>query len=119
MKPYGKPKAQARRVAVVADPGVNHGYPSIRGVPVMNITGRILGGEDPMQVGVDYGLSRAEMLTACWHTARFGLRADRRHWADWLNGVEEAMWSGRGYEAMPFPPANPRFIARREARRQG
>lgn len=54
------------RPVIHTDPGVNGGEPSIGGVPVTVIAGRIAAGEPATDVAADYRLTRREALTACW-----------------------------------------------------
>lgn len=42
----------------------------------------------------DYGLARADVLTACWYAARYGARSWRKAWGAWAEANEQAMWRG-------------------------
>lgn len=51
-----------------------------------------------------YGITRSQLLVACWFEARHGnSRVLRSAWKRWLREWEGALWEG-GRENVPLPP---------------
>ena len=87
---------------VTTDPAVNGGRPHIRGIPVDALASAHWVGDDACD---EYGASRAELLTACWHVAWYGptwLQQWRR-WKPWAD-----RWCGalarEEYDVVPDAP---------------
>lgn len=86
------------RPSVEFTPCMRFGEAHIRGISVDAIVSAHWVGDDAAE---EYGLSRAEVLVACWYAARHG--SARRRWKDWLTAaVEERLWR-EDYE-MDLPP---------------
>jgi uncharacterized protein (DUF433 family) len=97
----------ADRPVVTVDPRVRFGYPAIRGIATDAIAGMVWAGEAVETVAAEYGLTRPEVLLACWYEVRHSkLRSGyRRRWEPWLAQVEPGMWRGVDWATLPDPPA--------------
>ncbi|MEO3856185.1 DUF433 domain-containing protein [Acrocarpospora sp. B8E8] len=95
------------RPYIVIDPAQNFGQPAIARtrVQIAHIIDWLESGDLVHVVQDEYGLTRADLLVACWFEARYGTGAHPRdEWLDWLEDHEPALWSAKGYEEIPFPP---------------
>ena len=106
---------QPDRPMIVLDPGVNGGDPALyrSRVRVENILERLDAGDDPEDVAEDHGLTRGDVLVACWFDARYGVDDHpRKEWLGWWEQWEPSLWQAKtaqDYESIPFPfePAVP------------
>jgi uncharacterized protein (DUF433 family) len=96
------------RPHVVVDPAQAWGQSNVKGVGVDHIAGMLLAGEDMATVADEFGLTRADVLVACWYLGMFGSRRWRRLWRDWAERAGKAMWDVRtvDYDAIPDPPVS-------------
>lgn len=97
------------RPAITIDPAVRFGYPHIRGIPTDAIAGMVWAGETPEVVCEDYGITRYELLLACWYEASYrpvapGKSAYRQAWARWAKDVFQLLALGAATELIPTPP---------------
>jgi uncharacterized protein (DUF433 family) len=93
------------RPLITTDPAVNHGQPMVGPAPVDQVCSRIWAGEPLADVAADYGISREQVLVACWHQARHGTQAWRGRWRRWLDDSEAFLWlTNPPYDAIPDPP---------------
>lgn len=93
---------------VYVEPSVRFGYPHINGVSTDAIAGMVWAGESVAVVADDYGMTRAEVLVACWFEARHGPSSTYRSaWKPWAEAAGQAMWNTRtvDYDAIPDPPS--------------
>lgn len=100
---------------VRVQPGVRFGYPHIRGIPTDAIAGMVWAGEDLAVVGDEYGLTRGEVLVACWFEGTHGRPRSgfRRAWRGWAFDVGKQMWRPIvDYTAVPGPPTKEEVMAR-------
>lgn len=86
------------RPHVSVDPGINFGSPSVAGISTEVIAGMVWADEDPAVVAADYGITRHEVLLACWWEGWQGIY--RAEWAGWVRQVAAKLG---GWE--PFDPA--------------
>ena len=59
------------------------GSPHVRYIPVHILAGQVRAGLGLETIRADYGLTRADVLVACWYAARYGTggsAADTRRW---------------------------------------
>lgn len=89
---------------VSVDPAVRFGRPHMRGISCEVLAGGVYGGDTCEDVAAVYGLTRAEVLTACWWAGLEGPPKWRRRWAAWAAGVHPEL-AKRAYDAIPDPPA--------------
>ena len=94
------------RPHVRTDPAQRFGQPHVKGISVDAITCMLLAGESLTTVADEYGLTRADVLVACWHQGLYGTPRWRRMWRGWAKTAGEAMWDTRtvDYDAIPDPP---------------
>lgn len=98
------------RPAVILDPAQNGGDPALyhSRVKVDVVLQLLDAGENWEAVAEDHGLTRADLLVACWFDARCGTGPHPRdQWLDWLEDWEPSLWQAKtpeDYEAIPFPP---------------
>jgi uncharacterized protein (DUF433 family) len=86
---------------VTVSPAHRFGRPAIKGISCEAIAGMVMAGEDVGAVAADYGISRHEVLLACWHEATFGLqRTYRRGWRAWADRIAPKLAG-----LAPFDPA--------------
>lgn len=95
----------ADRPVITIDPGVSFGAPHIRGVSTEAIAGMVYAGEDFDTVAADYGLSRHEVILACWYEGSAG--SYRVEWRSWTLAVAPALggWKPLDPAAVEEPPA--------------
>jgi uncharacterized protein (DUF433 family) len=92
------------RPLITTDPAVNHGQPMVGPAPVDAVCARIWAGEPLADVAADYGISREQVLVACWWQARYGTPTWRRRLAVWFDiRVVIGLIEGE-YDAIPDPP---------------
>jgi uncharacterized protein (DUF433 family) len=95
------------RPFVVVDPAQNFGRPALSRtrVAVGDVVAVLLAGEDPDSLCADFGLTRGDLLVACWFAARYGVEGrPRGEWAAWLEEWEPVIWRAScDYEAVPLP----------------
>lgn len=85
--------AEQERPHVRVDPAINFGRPHIRGISTEAIVGPYVAGEAPEAVCDDYGLTRRELVLACWHEAMHG---ERPEWREWAQRIHPALAGWRG-----------------------
>jgi uncharacterized protein (DUF433 family) len=94
------------RPHIVIDPAQNFGHPALgrSRAPVDAILERLDAGDDWEDVADDHGLTRGDILVACWFEARYGRGAHPREgWLDWLEAWEPALWKAANYDEIPLP----------------
>lgn len=64
----------------------------------------LLAGEDLEVVADEYGLTRGDVLVACWYLGLYGTRRHRRLWKAWATAAHEQMWHAVDYDRIPDPP---------------
>lgn len=91
------------RPSVEFTPCMRFGEAHIRGISVDAIVSAHWVGDDAES---DYGLSRAEVLVACWYAARHGTRVWRKRWGPWLaaNNSENDVRLWREDYEVELPP---------------
>jgi uncharacterized protein (DUF433 family) len=100
----------ADRPHVKVDPAQSWGRPAVKGVSCEAIAGLIIAGEELAAVAEDYGLTRADVLVACWYLGLMGTRQYRRRWKAWAEDAGQHMWaaSAATYDEIPDPPVEAR-----------
>lgn len=96
-----------RRPMVTVDPAVCFGRPAVNGVSCEAIVGMVLAGEDLAVAAEEYGLTRVQVLVACWHQGLYGSRRLRRRWGTWARDVAgPVLWKADPslYAGIPDPP---------------
>lgn len=100
------------RPAVTTEPGMRFGYPQIRGISV-DVIGGTVWAEDVTVACREYGLTRGQVLIACWWLGRYGdpeppEEGDdswRDRWGTWAGDAELLLARGDvDYDAVPDPP---------------
>lgn len=93
------------RPVIVIDPAMSFGAPQIKGISTEAIAGMVWAGEDFATVADEYGLSRHEVILACWYEGSAGVY--RRQWKSWTNAVFRALAGWRSFdpETVEEPPA--------------
>jgi hypothetical protein len=79
----------------------------MRGHPTDTVAGMVWAGEPVDAVADEYGLSRGEVLVACWYEGMHGQPrgAFRRAWHGWAQQAGLLMWrSTVDYATVPDPP---------------
>lgn len=95
------------RPHVRVDPAQRFGQPAVRGISCDAIADMLIAEEDVDVVADEYGLTRADVLVACWYLGLYGTPRWRRRWWTWASDVAgPAMWDIRTveYDAIPDPP---------------
>lgn len=94
-----------RRPTVTVEPCVNFGRPTVRGRPVVALARTVWGGQSVLDTAEDFGLTRAEVLAACWFMGRYGINGPAyvKRWGAWAAAVESDLWHSRF--DVPDPPA--------------
>ncbi|MFG1846866.1 hypothetical protein [Micromonospora carbonacea] len=91
---------------VVADPRRNFGHPSVGAISTEAVAGMVMAGEPMAAVCEDYGLTRHQVLLACWHE---GLQGQyRRQWKAWATEAHQMLggWvKPFDLAAIPDPPS--------------
>lgn len=94
-------EATVERPVVVTDPAVAYGRPQVARIGVEHIAGATW--VESVDVAADeYGLTRPQVLVACWWIGLYGDRRWRRRWKTWAQQVDGELWHSR-YE-IPDPP---------------
>lgn len=64
----------------------------------------VMAGEGVATTADEFGLTRHEVLLACWHEAIQGMY--RRHWGGWAKEVHRPLggWAPLDVDALPEPP---------------
>lgn len=73
------------RPHVRTDPAQRFGRPAIDGVSVDSIGGAVWNAED---AATDYGLTRPQVLVACWWLGTYGTKRWRDRFGTWARSVE-------------------------------
>lgn len=95
------------RPYIVLDPAQNFGHPAIARtrVQIAHIIDWLESGDPVAVVQDEYGLTREDLLVACWFEARYGTGAHPRDdWLDWLEDWEPTLWGAKDYDGIPLPP---------------
>lgn len=105
----------AIRTGISVHPAYRFGQPHIRGIATEAVAGMVWAGESLERVQDDYGLSRGEVLLACWHEARHGTPRWRKRWLGWLRKVDLLLWKAApDWDAIPDPPDHREITTTRE-----
>ncbi len=103
---------------VSVSPRQRFGDPAVsgKGISVAAVVEQVWAGASIAEVCHDFGLTRGDVLVACWHAGRAGLpgRSGNRptrlwigRWGEWSRSVERALTyaeSVEDYDAIPDPP---------------
>jgi len=94
------------RPHVRTDPKQRFGRPNIQGISVDAIAGMVMAGEDVSTVAADYGITRHEVLLACWHEGWYGPRRYRKAWKPWADAIAPKLggWEPFDAESESGPP---------------
>ncbi|MER7166804.1 hypothetical protein ABT336_12170 [Micromonospora sp. NPDC000207] len=92
------------RPAITIDPAVAWGGPAVRGIGTVHIAGAVSAGDTVMAVAADYGLTRHEVLLACWWEGTQG--EHRQAWQEWAEQAHQTLggWTAAEVDAIPDPP---------------
>lgn len=96
---------------IVADPRIAWGRPSVGAISTDAVAGMVMAGESIDAVCDDYGLTRHQVLLACWHEAVNGTdRRRRKLWREWATDAHRMLggWVPFDLDAIPDPPARHR-----------
>lgn len=95
----------ADRPVITIDPGMSLGAPNIRGISTEAIAGMVYAGEGLAAVARDYGLTRHQVILACWYEGSAGVY--RRQWRSWSSAVGRALagWVPLDVDAIEEPPS--------------
>lgn len=101
-------------------PGVASGSPCIgsTGTAAWAVTGCIWAGDSVDSIAEDYGVSREDVLVACWFVATYGVDSAwwtgttfrrtgavwRKRWGQWAAENSVNFWRHQ-YDAIPDPPS--------------
>ncbi len=92
---------------IVVDPAIRWGRAVVEGTPTatVDVAGMITGGDTVADACDEYGLTRHQVLLACWHEAVNG--DYQQQWGKWGAGVGHTLAYGGPAEvdALPDPPA--------------
>lgn len=97
----------ADRPHVRTDPAQRFGQPAVKGISVEAIGSMVIAEQNVTTVADEYGLTRGDILVACWWLGLYGSKSWRRLWRDWANGTAgPAMWRAAtvNYDDIPDPP---------------
>jgi uncharacterized protein (DUF433 family) len=103
---------------VSIDPAMQFGRPTMNGtrLTVQTLVDYVWHGEELDAIGLDYAVSRADILVACWYAGTYGLPGARpqlfptplwrKRWGVWADSVTNALWhvGAVDYDAIPGPP---------------
>lgn len=94
------------RPAVVVNPAVRFGRPTMSGISTEMIADMYWAGED---VEAEYGLTRHELLVTLWFEGSQGQPRFRRRWKTWAEQTHTVLWSAGTLnpDTVPLPPTNP------------
>ena len=95
--------ADEDRPVVTTDPAVRFGRPAVRGVSVVAVASQVWGGETVGSVAEDFGLTREQVIVACWYQGIHGTRGWRQRWKVWATEAHKELWRSR-YD-VPDPPS--------------
>ena len=95
------------RPYVSVHPGVRFGRPCVRNtrLDVETVAACIWSGWTPEEVADEFGVTRADVMVACWYVGTYGIPGPddwRARWGEWATSVHEELWHGR-YD-VPAPP---------------
>lgn len=60
-------------------------------------------GADEVRRMWDY-ITDDDIKVCCWYIARYGTRAERARWKEWLPDADIALWKRDGVSSCPLPP---------------
>lgn len=98
------------RPVVTVDPRVRFGRPQINGISVEAIAELVIAGEDIDTVLKQWGITRPQLLVACWYVAVYGPPRHRHMWREWLAAAEGPLAHGH-YTEIPDPPSKEEVTA--------
>jgi uncharacterized protein (DUF433 family) len=106
--PSRRGEAMTDRPHIIVDPAQNFGDPALgrSRVKVENLLERLDADDSWEDVADDHGLTRGDILVACWFEARYGSGPHPRdEWLDWLEAWEPNLWkaSSVDYDEIPLP----------------
>lgn len=97
--------------SISIDPTRKYGDPRIGGTQILavNPAGLYLAGETAETAQYEYGITRAQLLVACWY---LGIRGGTqwRQWRAWAEQVWSALSqaeTAKDYAQIPLPPQTP------------
>lgn len=92
------------RPVIHIDPGIRGGRPAIAGVSCEAYAERVHAGESLDEVADDYGVTREQVLLACWWIATME-RQPRwaKAWENWGGQAHLSLWRGM-YDGIEGPP---------------
>lgn len=95
------------RPRIVIDPAQQFGRAHLErtGIKTIDVAGAVAAGDPVAEVAEEYGLTRHEVLLACWHEGGDG--SFQELWGEWSKRVHEALASWEPYDlaTVPDPPA--------------
>jgi uncharacterized protein (DUF433 family) len=92
------------RPHVRIEPAMRFGQPAFHGVSVDAIAGMVYAERGLDVVAGEYGLTRAQVIVACWYVGTYGDRRWRRRWGAWSKSVHGELW--HCHYDVPDPPVN-------------
>lgn len=98
---------------VLADPRVRFGRPSVGGISTDAVAGMVMAGESLDVVADEYGLTRHQVLLACWHEGIQGCY--QREWGAWATEAHQMLggWvKPLDLDAIPDPPSRDELPAK-------
>ena len=97
----------AERPHVRIEPAVRFGQPTVAGISTDAIAGRIWAGDSVTETADDFGLSRGQVLVACWHEGYHGQphSSYRKAWRHWADEAGQHVWDGGDWNQIPDPPS--------------
>lgn len=103
------------RPIIAIDASVNFGRPQIRGISTEAIAGMVMAGEGVVTTADEYGLTRHEVVLACWWEGFQGRY--RRQWKTWADRVHPPLggWEPLDVDALPEPPDRDEMAEQRQA----
>lgn len=94
------------RPHVRAEPGIRFGQPNVKGVSAEVLGDLVFAGDPVDEVAEDYGMTRGDVLVACWYLGMYGGKAWVRRWRSWCNDVYDLLARNNpDYTAVPDPPS--------------
>lgn len=99
--------AKAHEPYVSVDPAMRFGRPCVNNtrLSVEAVAGMVWIGESVDEVADEYGVTRPDVVVACWYAGKFGTSESKRwrkRWGKWADEVHDELWHSR-YD-VPNPP---------------
>jgi uncharacterized protein (DUF433 family) len=103
------PRKAAPRLGphVAVNPAMRFGRPNVRGVSYYALVDLIGAGEDIDVIADDFGMTRGDVLVACWYADLYGTRTEKTWLKEWAEASGVLMWRGN-WDAVTDPPAKPK-----------